>query len=146
MGNIPPKQEVIFTSEFIQFIGSSNSYEFELFRNLPVFSRKDSIFQNSEIKGTVEINTKSKIKKVEKKILSKDKLYIIQEKFLKKNKKIYFIKYKYKNLSELSLSDIDNYIPSNKIYFETQNKNIISFYQKSHKENEINYIIQYKNV
>ena len=86
MGNIPPKQEIIFTSEFIQFIGSSNSYEFEFFRNLPVFSGKDSIFQNSEIKGTVEINTKSKIKKIEKKILSKDKLYIIQEKFLNKNK------------------------------------------------------------
>ena len=146
MGNIPPKQEVIFTSEFIQFISSSNSYEFELFRNLPIFFRgKDSIFQNSEIKGTVEINTKSQIKKVEKKILSKDKLNIIQEKFLNKNKNLYFIKYKYKNLSELSLSDTNNYIPSNKIYFETENKNIISLYQKSPKENEINYIIQYKN-
>ena len=28
MGNIPPKQEIIFKTEFIQFVESSNSYEF----------------------------------------------------------------------------------------------------------------------
>ena len=50
MGNIPPKQEVIFISEFIQFIESSDSYEFELSRNLYIFKGKDLLFQNSEIK------------------------------------------------------------------------------------------------
>ena len=57
MGNMPPKQEVIFISEFIQFIESSDSYEFELFRNLPIFKRNNSLFQNSEIKGIIEIKT-----------------------------------------------------------------------------------------
>jgi len=37
MGNIPPNEEVIFISEFIQFVESSKTYEFELFRNLPIF-------------------------------------------------------------------------------------------------------------
>ena len=67
MGNIPPKQEIIFKTEFIQFVESSNSYEFELFRNLPIFIEKNSVFQNSEIKGTIEINTKNKIHKIDKK-------------------------------------------------------------------------------
>ena len=92
MGNIPPKQEVIFKSEFIQFVESSNSYEFELFRNLPIFIGKDSVFQNSEIKGTIEINIKNKINKIEKKLLS-DKINIIEEKYSNENKCEYLIKY-----------------------------------------------------
>ena len=143
MGNIPPKQEVIFKSEFIQYIESSTSYEFELFRNLPIFSGKDSVFQNSEIKGTVEINTKYIINKIEKKLLS-DKLNIVEEKYLNENKCEYLMKYEYKNLSDLSLYNSDSYIPSNKICFEIEKDGPISFYQKSSKENEINYIIQYK--
>ena len=36
IGNIPPKEELIFNSEFIQFTQSANnSYEFELLRNIP---------------------------------------------------------------------------------------------------------------
>ena len=146
MGNIPPKQEVIFTSEFIQFIECSEFYEFELFRDLPIFGGKDTLYSNSEVKGTVEINTKSKIKKVEKNILSKDKLNIIEEKFLDGNKCDYLIKYEYKNLPEITLNEREEYIPSNKIFFEKENNAPFAFYQKSLKENEINYIIQYKNV
>ena len=63
MGNIPAKTDVIFISEFIYPIEVSQKYEFELFRNLPIFIEKYSVFQNSEIKGTVEINTKNKIRR-----------------------------------------------------------------------------------
>ena len=70
MGNIPPKQEIIFISEFIQFIESSDSYEFELFRNLPIFKGNNSLYQNSEIKVIIEIKTQNKIDKISKKILS----------------------------------------------------------------------------
>ena len=83
MGNIPPKQEIIFISEFIQFIESSDSYEFELFRNLPIFKGNNSLFQNSEIKGIIEIKTQNKINKINKKILS-EKLKIIEEKYYMK--------------------------------------------------------------
>ena len=146
LGNIPPKQEVIFISEFIEFISSSDSYEFELFRNLPIFKNKDTFIENSEIKGTIEINTKNKITKIEKKFLSEDKLNIIEEKFLDENKYDYSIKYKYKNLSSLNSYDPDDYIPSNKICFKKENNTPFSVYQNSSKENEINYIIQYKNI
>ena len=150
MGNIPPKQEVIFISEFIQFVETSDFYEFELFRNLPIFKGKDTLFQNSEIKGTIEINTKSKINKIQKEFLSHDKLNIIEEKFLDENKYSYLIKYEYKNLPELYLYNPviypDIYIQSNRIYFEKENNAPLCIYQKSPKENEINYIIQYKNI
>ena len=36
MGNIPPKEEVIFTSEFLHLI-EAKSYEFELLINFPIF-------------------------------------------------------------------------------------------------------------
>ena len=146
MGNIPPKQEVIFTSEFLQFTETSDLYEFELFRNLPIFSLKDSLSQYSEIKGTIEINTKDEINKIEKNIFTTDKLNIIEEKYLDESKCNYLIKYEYKNLDSLnSLDNSENYIPSNKICFENiTKKNIICFYQESTKEKEINYINQYK--
>ena len=146
MGNIPPKQEVIFISEFLQFTETSDLYEFELFRNLPIFSLKDSLSQYSEIKGTIEINTKDEINKIEKNIFTTDKLNIIEEKYLDESKCNYLIKYEYKNLDSLnSLDNSENYIPSNKICFENiTKKNIICFYQESTKEKEINYINQYK--
>jgi len=62
LGNIPPKQEVIFISEFLQFMESSNKFEFELFRNLPVLLLKGSTIQPFDIKGIVEIKTKDAIK------------------------------------------------------------------------------------
>ena len=33
MGNIPVNEEVLFISEFLQYIETSKSYEFEIFRN-----------------------------------------------------------------------------------------------------------------
>ena len=50
IGNIPPKQELIFTSEFIQFIESSyNSLEHELFRNLPILTDKSGYYIDNDI-------------------------------------------------------------------------------------------------
>ena len=82
MGNIPPKQELIFTSEYIQYIESSDLYELELFRNLPIISKKNNVIQNSEIKGSVEIKTNFIINKVMNIILSKQ-LKINEEKYRK---------------------------------------------------------------
>ena len=91
MGNIPPKEEVIFISEFIQFIESADSYEFELYRNLPVFKEKNNFLENSEIKGTVEIKTRYKINKINKTVLSV-KLNILEEKYTNENNCEYLIK------------------------------------------------------
>ena len=143
MGNVPPKQEVIFVSEFIQFVESSDSYEFELFRNLPIFKGKNSFFQNSEIKGIIELKTNNKIIKIDKKVLS-EKLKIMEEKYSDENKKEYLIKYEFKDLPTLTEYNSNSYIPSNKICFETENKYPIAFCQKLPKEKELNYIIQYK--
>ena len=78
MGNIPPYEKIILISEFIQLTETSRTYEFELFRNLPIFHGEDSIFQNEDLKGKVQIKTKNKIFKLEKEILLKN-LEIIEE-------------------------------------------------------------------
>ena len=148
MGNIPPKEEVIFISEFIQFIESADSYEFELFRNLPVFKEKSNFLENSEIKGTVEIKTRHKINKINKTVLS-EKLNILEEKYTNENNCEYLIKYEYKDLNEEKpitfLEKDNNYLPSSKICFELENKEPICFCQKNPTQNELNYIIQYKH-
>ncbi len=68
IGNLPPKQELIFTSEFIQFTESSkNSFEYELFRNIPTLKGKEGYnLENNIIKGTLEIKMKGKFLKTEK--------------------------------------------------------------------------------
>ena len=155
MGNIPPKQEVSFISEFICYTESSENYEFELFRNLPILIGKNSIYHNSVVKGQVEVKTKNKITKIDKKILS-EKLKIIEEKYLdEENKTDYLIKYEYSDLNQLSFSSLDykdkyedlDYIPSSKIYFDFEENIPIIFSQKSSLDaKEKNYIIQYRNV
>ena len=84
MGNIPTKEEVIFISEFIQLIEASNSYEFEFFRNLPIFQGENTVYQNSELLGKIQIKSKHKIINIEKEILMKE-LNIVKEKY--ENKK-----------------------------------------------------------
>ena len=81
MGNIPPNEEVIFISEFIQFVESSKTYEFELFRNLPIFYGKAGEIQNNDLKGKISICTNNKIIKIEKNILLKE-LIISEENYI----------------------------------------------------------------
>ena len=152
MGNIPPKEELTFISEFIYYTESSDRYEFELFRNLPILVGKNSIYQDNNIKGQVEIKTKNKINKIEKKILS-DKLKINEERYLdKKAKNNYLIKYEYYNLNNLSSSLIYeneylDYLPSSKIYFDSVVNFPIIYSQKSLvNEKEENFIIQYRYI
>ena len=154
MGNIPPKEELTFISELIQDTESADTYEFELFRNLPILVGKDSIYQNEIIKGKVEIKTKHKMSKIEKKILN-EKLIFIEEKYLnEEDKNHYIIQYEYNNLSNLGYYSIYNiekyedydYIHSSKIYFELESKEPMIFCQKSaSNEKEKNYIVQYKS-
>ena len=74
IGNIPPLKDLIFISEFIQYTESSENYEFEFFRNLPIlvtFFGGSSFFPElSSLKGQIDIKTKNKIIKIEKAILS----------------------------------------------------------------------------
>ena len=60
IGNIPPNEELLFTSEFIQFTEfSNNSYEYELFRNLPKLEGDNGAkFENDSITGSVEIKSR----------------------------------------------------------------------------------------
>ena len=142
MGNIPSKAKVIFISEFIHPIEVSQNYEFELFRNLPIFKSK-KIYGNSELKGKVNIKTKDKILNVRKQFLMKN-LEIIDEKYQNKNKNEYVIIYQIKQLPTFSWYYLD-YIPSSKIYFDLNISEPLAYIQESSlNNNEINYFIQYR--
>ena len=149
MGNIPANEEVIFITEFIQFVESSKVYEFELLRNLPIFYGGAGEIQNNDLKGKINIYTKNKIIKIEKNILMKE-LKINEEKYLNEDKNNYFISYKIKKLPTFSRYHWDDYIPSSKIFFElefSQNSyEPLVYCQKSSLNNdEFNYIIHYTN-
>ena len=147
MGNIPGNEEVLFFSEFLQYIESSKSYEFEIFRNLPIFKGKSEIYQNEDLKGEINIETKNKIIKIEKNILMKE-LKINEEKYLNEDKNNYFISYEIENLPKFSIYNKNNYIPTSKIYFELEQKSYepIVYFQKSVlNNNESNCIINYIN-
>ena len=145
MGNIPAKTDVIFISEFIQSIETSQSYEFELFRNLPIFQGKDNeIFYNSELNGRIDIKTKVEIINIKKNILMKD-LKIIEEKYQNEKKNEYLINYKIDELPTFSWYNNLDYIPSSKIYFDLNINEPLALIQNSSIEpKEINYFIQYK--
>ena len=130
MGNIPPKNEVIFISEYIHSMEPNKKFEFELYRNLPIFMGKDyNIIKNVELNGTVNIKTQSKIINIEKIILMKN-LNIISEQYENDNK--YIIKYEILELPSFSWSMIDKeYIPSSKIYFNVEQNNHLSLVQES---------------
>ena len=73
MGKIPSKADIIFISEFIYPIEASQKYEFDLFRNLPIFKgNDDKIYKNTKLKGKINIMTKNEIINVEKNILMKN--------------------------------------------------------------------------
>ena len=130
MGNIPPKNEVIFISEYIHLMEPNQKFEFELFRNLPIFMGKDyNIINNVELNATVNIKTQSKIINIEKKILMKN-LNIISEQYENDNK--YIIKYEILELPSFSWSMINKeYIPSSKIYFNVEQNDHLSLVQES---------------
>ena len=149
LGNIPSNEEIIFISEYLQFMETSKSYEFEMFRNLPIFKGKSEMYQNQYLEGKINIKTKNKIIKIEKEILMNE-LKINEEKYLNEDKNDYLISYKICNLPSFSEYNRDNYIPSSKIYFELDlNQNLyepLIYCQKSLlNNNELNYIINYSN-
>ena len=141
MGNIPPKNEVIFTTEFIHLIEASEKYEFELFRNLPIFKGGEDIYQNSELKGKIQISAKNEIINIEKKILMKN-LKITEEKYTNDKKTNYIILYEIDQLPEFSWNNYE-YIPSSKIYFDSIN-NLPFIYCQESSLNEKNYILNYR--
>ena len=153
LGNIPPQKELVFTSEFIHFTESSETYEFELFRNLPIFLINDVGCNDNLITGKVEIKFQNQIEKIEKKILP-DNLFIVEEKFVDtKNENNYILKYEYKNLPKIVSCNYKgyedyNYIPSSKIYIKLKQlkDNLpIIYSQKSLLNNkEKNFVIQYQ--
>jgi hypothetical protein len=59
MGIIPSKEKVIFISEFFRFTENKNSFQFELFRNLPIFKSGNKIIHNEDLTGKVEIQSKN---------------------------------------------------------------------------------------
>ena len=145
MGNIPPNEEVIFISEFIQYVESSKTYEFEIFRNLPIFYGKTSEIQNNDLKGKISICTKNKITKIEKNILMKE-LKISEEKYLNHDKNNYLINYEIEKLP--TFSRYDDYIPSSKIYFELEsNQNswepLVLGQKSSLNKDELYFVIHY---
>ena len=151
MGNIPPNEEIILISEFIQLTESSKNYEFEMFRNLPIFNGSNRVYENVDLNGTIEIKAENEIINVQKEILLNN-LEITEEINDKKENKC-FIKYKINELPKFKEKPHNNldYIPSSKIYFDIneKSKNFIEpklYYQKSIlNSNEYIYIINLKN-
>ena len=140
MGNIPPKEEVIFVSEFLHFIKFTDYYEFELFRNLPIFIGKDDEkYSNNKLKENIYIKTKDKITSLSKAI-NLTELKIKEEKYLNPEKNEYFISYEIEKLPSYYYKKNN----SSKIYFNTIYTEPKVFLQKSSKFKEDNYIIQYK--
>ena len=89
MGNIPPKEKVLFISEYIYLIIFTNYYEFEIFRKLPIFARNDNKKYSSKIKEKIFIKTKNKICKLYKDI-NVENIKILEEKYLNEEKTEYF--------------------------------------------------------
>ena len=169
IGNLPPKQELIFTSEFIQFTESSNnSFEYELFGNIPILKGKEGYnLENNIIKGTLEIKMKGKFLKTEKKF--SDKLIVKQDKNDIKNNMI-SLKYEYdKSVNEEKIvyeyeypsgggtlaklfrkkkkklySSYNTYIPTSKIYFKLDSNNNLFSQISSKNKNEQSFLLNYK--
>ena len=145
MGNIPLKAHIIFNSYFISPIETyNNAYEFELFRNLPIFIGKSAeIYQNCELNGEVIIKSNNEIININKNILMKD-LKISEEKLISKNPYTFILKYKIDNLPYFKWNDSE-YIPCSKIYFDLDTNQPLALAQEKDKEsNEKYYCIQHR--
>ena len=139
MGNIPPKEKVMFISEYIYLIKFTSYYEFEIFRKLPIFARNDNKKYSSKIKEKIFIKTKNKICKLYKDI-NVENIKILEEKYLNDEKTEYLFFYELENLPKSYRKDFN----TSKIYFDTIYNQPKIFLQKSKKIEEDNYIIQYK--
>ena len=139
MGNIPPKEKVVFISEYIYFIKLADYYEFEIFRKLPIFWRNYRKSYSYNLKEKIFIKTKNKICTLSKNI-NVENLKIIEEKYLNEEKTEYLFVYELEGLSNSYYKDFN----SSKIYFDTVYTEPKIFLQKSKKMEEDNYIIQYK--
>ena len=159
IGNIPPKEELTFISEYIQYTESANKfYEYEFFRNVPLMKNMGDDIPSDIIEGVLEIETKSKIININKKFLF-DKMIIEEEKH-DKNKNSFIMKYKYEIDSlktDLEIDSLDYflncysshksktlYIPASKLLFNLESNKAL-FYQKSLKnKDEQSFIFNYK--
>ena len=143
MGNIPPKSEIIFTSNFISPIETSiNRYEFEFFRNLPIFQGEEEIYQNAELKGEITIKSNNEIINIQKELLMKD-LIILGEQFSEDGYSC-TLRYKIDSLPSFSWSNL-NYIPSSKLYFDLDTNQPLALVQEPIKEfNEKYYFVQHR--
>ncbi len=137
MGNIPPKEEVIFISEFISYINHSEVFQFEILRDLPIFKGKDETFYNSKLKENIHIKTINKISNIAKDICM-DGLKIKEEKFLNEEKNEYLFSYEIEELETY-------YSKKSIIFFDTIYNGPLVFLQKSSKLNEDTYIIQFNH-
>ena len=97
MGSISPNERVIFKTKFINFIKFYKNYEFELFRNFPIFKSTNEIYQNKYIKGSIFFKMNHAILNINKNILLKD-LNITEELYLDKEYKNYLINYEIEDL------------------------------------------------
>ena len=143
MGIIPSKEKVIFISEFFRFTENKNSFQFELFRNLPIFKSGNKIIHNEDLTGKVEIQSKNKIINIAKDIKMR-KLQIIKEEYKNEEKNNYLISYKIDELPEYSEDNKNDYIPCSKIYFDIDREEPIIYYQKSPFDEQY-YTLQYVN-
>ena len=141
MGNIPPKEELIFISEFIHYTESSECYEFEFFRNLPILCGKNSICEDSEIKGQIEIKANKRISDIHKKILA-EHLNIKEEKYLdEENKNNYLLKYEYNDISEFKkicasfgvTPVVENFASKTSFFAQILQKENVEFKEKKEK-------------
>ena len=142
IGNIPPKEKMVFISEFIQSIESSEHYyEFALFDsiNLPIIKLGDQCLNIGYdlVECEIEIKTQNKIDIIEKKNLS-DKLVIKEERF-EKEKNLFTLKYEY------DYNDFYKNYNIGKIFFKLEtNYNIILFSQLSQRnKGEKNFLLNY---
>ena len=100
MGNIPPNTKVEFESEFISFIDFNEKYEFELFRNFPIFyGNTGIIYEHVDLNGKILIKSKNKICDVSNEILFHE-LKIKKNQSLNENE--YLIKYNIEKLPKFA--------------------------------------------
>ena len=145
--NLPLDEEVIFTTEFIQF--NKKSYEYILLTKYPEFYCKSYNFKNELSRGKIIINTLNEILDVKKESFFR-KLEIVEEKFLNdKNKNSYLIIYKLSIFCEEYIFEFEDNNPP-KICFqlkENENNAPIIYTQKSiFNPNQRAYIINYENI